>query len=135
MVEFTEYPAVIVRNLNHCVKGRTATSRFRDDHRRRRATGLCAEHGVQVCRAPVLELPASPRKPCGNSCVPVQRRKGKLAAMQARLADINALVKSKTEFVAEEDRNMTRRTRKGSGVGDRCPTGNVRVNVLWMMPL
>ena len=67
MVEFTEYPAVIVRNLNHCVK---------EPHSHLAVFVMTKDGGgrldfVQNMEYKFVELlslnlQASPRKPCGN---------------------------------------------------------------------
>ena len=97
MVEFTEYPAVIVRNLNHCVK---------EPHSHLAVFVMTTDGGgrldfVQNMEYKFVELLSLNFRASAEETVREQIAyrynavKGKLAAMQARLADINALVKVK----------------------------------------
>jgi hypothetical protein len=97
MVEFTEYPAVIVRNLNHCVK---------EPHSHLAVFVMTKDGGgrldfVQNMEYKFVELlslnfQASPEETVREQIAyRYNAVKGKLATMQARLADINALVKVK----------------------------------------
>ena len=95
MVEFTEYPAVIVRNLNHCVK---------EPHSHLAVFVMTKDGGgrldfVQNMEYKFVELlslnfQASPEETVREQIAyRYNAVKGKLATMQARLADINELVK------------------------------------------
>ena len=97
MVEFTEYPAVIVRNLNHCIK---------EPHAYLAVYVMTADGGgrldfVQNMEYKFIELlslqfTASPENVVRDQIAfRYNAVKARLNAMQGRLADINALVKIK----------------------------------------